>query len=269
MKQGTLRKHEVKQDFFDVVDTEDKAYWLGFLMADGCVTGNKLVLRLKKSDEEHIQKFLTSIGANHPIKSVWTIMRGKRFESSYVNIYSKYMVRSLATHGLFPRKSCKEIVWQGPDDLQRYFFRGVFDGDGSLSVFSTKSSPNPQWRLCLCGSQEMVSGFANYVEKHAGHKPPKIMSKNRLFTISYGGIGKPRDIAALLYTDRGPYLERKKYLADRLKNEEGYSTKQLDKDTLEEMYSKFGTWKDVAVHLNMDLKTFYRRRKGMGLMKKA
>ena len=44
---------------FDTIDTEEKAYWLGFMYADGYVqnNGNSVELSLKGSDVEHLEKF--------------------------------------------------------------------------------------------------------------------------------------------------------------------------------------------------------------------
>ena len=266
MKQGTLRKYTLKQDFFDQIDSEEKAYWLGFVMADGCVCGNKLTIRIKKSDQNHIEKFLKSIGGNHPIKNVWCEKRSKLFEASYVNIYSKYMVCSLARHGVVPRKSCKEVVFKGTPELVRHFYRGVFDGDGSISVFSTYSSPNDQWRVNLCGSLEIVSGFAEFIKQQVFHTAPAIGKTGKLHHITYGGIGKPRDIVYHIYSDACVFLERKKNLADQLMAIKVRSTKSFSKNQLIDLYNSIGSWSEVAQHLNMDLKTFYRRRKVLGLI---
>ena len=46
---------------FDVIDTEEKAYWLGFLYADGNVsnTKNEVGITLQSSDIKHLYKFKT------------------------------------------------------------------------------------------------------------------------------------------------------------------------------------------------------------------
>lgn len=47
-------------NFFEVIDTEEKAYWLGFIMADGCVSithSPKVLLGVAEKDAEHIREF--------------------------------------------------------------------------------------------------------------------------------------------------------------------------------------------------------------------
>ena len=57
----TNRRFNVNHSYFNVIDSEDKAYWLGFLFADGCVrktkTGSQVVLKLSVKDENHLIKF--------------------------------------------------------------------------------------------------------------------------------------------------------------------------------------------------------------------
>ena len=61
----TNRRYNVNHKYFEVIDTEEKAYWLGFLYADGCViktkTGSSLLLKLSVKDEEHLNLFKTNI----------------------------------------------------------------------------------------------------------------------------------------------------------------------------------------------------------------
>ena len=71
----TSKKYFADETFFDVINTEEKAYWLGFIYADGYITtkrnnGNQsLGITLSKSDKEHLEKFKRSIKSNHPINT--------------------------------------------------------------------------------------------------------------------------------------------------------------------------------------------------------
>src|SRR5581483_4155416 len=59
--------------FFNVIDTETKAYWLGFITADGCVRtdhyNHQLKVKLKDSDASHLEKLKAALAADHPVKS--------------------------------------------------------------------------------------------------------------------------------------------------------------------------------------------------------
>ena len=61
-----MRKHFYNEDYFKVIDSEDKAYWLGFISADGSVSKDAYHIRISLSsiDIKHLEKFLTCINAN-------------------------------------------------------------------------------------------------------------------------------------------------------------------------------------------------------------
>lgn len=261
-----MRKYKLNECYFKEIDTENKAYWLGFITADGCVVGNKLTIRLKRSDKQHIMKFLHDIQSEHLIKEDEKTIRGKTFPSCYTSVYSKKMVENLKDLEVLPNKSTREIPWSGPKHLLRHYFRGLVDGDGCISKFKTKSSPNHQWYVGLCGSPKILDSFSSCVKDQIGYDSQAIRRQGRIFTLCYRGVNKPQAVAKFLYSDCSVFLERKKLLAEELSGISCLSRRQLSVDEIVSLYSKFGTWKDVAGHLNMDIKTFYRRRKELRLI---
>ena len=54
----------MNENIFQQIDSNNKAYWLGFLAADGSVKGNELSIGLSSKDRGHLAKFLTFIGSN-------------------------------------------------------------------------------------------------------------------------------------------------------------------------------------------------------------
>nr|DAG90196.1 MAG TPA: endonuclease [Crassvirales sp.] len=56
---NTGSKSEFNRDFFSVIDTEEKAYWLGFLYADGFISasGNTVGLSISLKDIDHLKKY--------------------------------------------------------------------------------------------------------------------------------------------------------------------------------------------------------------------
>ena len=55
-------KYYRNSNIFEKIDTEEKAYWLGFLYADGYVDPERgeIILGLAEKDKEHINKFINS-----------------------------------------------------------------------------------------------------------------------------------------------------------------------------------------------------------------
>ena len=110
----TNRRFNVNHSYFNVIDSEDKAYWLGFLFADGCVrktkTGAQLVLKLSAKDENHLIKFKNDLNSEHKIfynVSKTTSKKGTPSVSNncVIRVNSGEMVEDLINQGCVPRKT--------------------------------------------------------------------------------------------------------------------------------------------------------------------
>lgn len=119
---------------FETIDSEESAYWLGFLDADGCVhNGNnydyKIEISLKEEDRHHLEKFRDFIGKDNKISDR---VKTKAVRYSFRN---KTIWQNLINLGCVPHKS---LILQFPTEEQVSnklllpFLRGYFDGDGSF-----------------------------------------------------------------------------------------------------------------------------------------
>ena len=136
------RKYEVNHNFFNKIDTEEKAYILGFLYADGYVSTkrNLIGLTLQESDIEIITKINKIIHKDKPLVFINTkkYHPGKNWQNSLrMEIASKQMTNDLVRLGCIPNKTyflkfpAYEII---PEFLFHHFIRGFFDGDGCISI---------------------------------------------------------------------------------------------------------------------------------------
>ena len=147
------RKYNIDETFFDVIDTEEKAYFLGFLYADGYnnTDRNSVTLSLKEDDKEILEKLNSLLQTNKPLQFVNTSKQRKKTgfgnsQNQYrLIIANKHISQRLIelgcdkakTHNLkFPTEE------QVPKRLVRHFIRGYFDGDGwvgekAISIVST------------------------------------------------------------------------------------------------------------------------------------
>ena len=124
------------ENFFDIIDTEEKAYWYGFLMADGCVhlpqgknTSYCVTLELSSVDEAHLEKMNKSLHADIPIK------HRKDRPMSSIRLCSKHLALALAEKGCVPNKTY--VGWIDPelfesDFLKKSFLRGYCDGNSYI-----------------------------------------------------------------------------------------------------------------------------------------
>lgn len=120
-------------DYFEEIDSSEKAYWLGMMLSDGNV-GKDNSINLSLKDREHIEKFKKAIGAiNHKI----TVVEDNRWEKSCFSycfsMKDKKMAYDLAQYGCVPNKTYINFNFPQIDNAYIYdFIRGYFDGDGSI-----------------------------------------------------------------------------------------------------------------------------------------
>lgn len=142
-------KRTLNKEFFRKIDTEEKAYWLGFVFADGCVVNNtstgsyRLCVELSSIDKSHLEKLKQST------ESDAKICKRKGRDMSSVNLVSKELVQDLIRHGCIPNKTehgfIPEHISNLNNDLKMAFIRGYLDGDGFIDktryriVFTIKS----------------------------------------------------------------------------------------------------------------------------------
>ena len=166
----TLRSHrdskkqyEYDETYFSQIDTPDKAYWLGFLYADGYITKPKQgnpVLGICLAEPEPIEKFKKALKSNLPIRSYKKVNGYSDKSIEYrIAFHSKQMVEDLEKWGCVERKTFK---LKFPDflteDLVPHFIRGYFDGDGSVFLHVTK---NNRKEYIMLGSQ--FSGIESFL----------------------------------------------------------------------------------------------------------
>lgn len=125
--------------YFDVIDSEEKAYWLGMLLADGSVSYKKgaysVIFKLKEEDGYMVDRLADIFGATR--KDVSSICMGKRFWGRVCFLNSKYLCTRLISLGIKPQKSGDgggNTFNHISTDLMPHFLRGLFDGDGSIYI---------------------------------------------------------------------------------------------------------------------------------------
>lgn len=125
------------ENYFENIDNPDKAYWLGFIYADGYVsTNNRFGIELSIIDINHLEKIKRSINSNIKIRT--RIKNGNEYCS--ILFKNKKIYEDLNNKGVIPNKTYDlkfpnyEIV---PKKYIKDFIRGYFDGDGCYT-FSIK-----------------------------------------------------------------------------------------------------------------------------------
>lgn len=160
---GNKQGYPRNELYFNQINTEEKAYWLGFLYADGSVNACKSEISITLTDKEHLEKFHKAIGAlNHNIANV-VETRFKNPKPLYkFAIKDKQLCSDLIKWGCVPNKTfLLNKIPNIPRDYISHFLRGYFDGDGSLHYL--KGTNN--YRISFtCGS----SDFLDDIQKELG-----------------------------------------------------------------------------------------------------
>lgn len=212
-----LRKHDFNQDFFEKIDTEAKAYFLGFIIADGSVSDtnnngvvNRLAINISHKDVEILEMLKKEIEANSTEIEIYT-PHESTFSSnlmSRLTLNSVKLCEDLAKLGVVRNKRTKEYMPEINHHLKRHLVRGFFDGDGSVHK-DNRGAPI----VSFTKSKSMLRNIQEYLIKE--------INSSRNTSVNSAGIGRNSfnfqlssikdsvNFYHLIYDDANFYLNRK------------------------------------------------------------
>jgi len=189
---------QFNENFFESIDSEDKAYWLGFIMADGCVSmthSPKVVIKLAAKDRSHLIKWHKAINSCLKICDLTIGVHSQH--------YSRKMCNDLINLGCTPRKSNTLIFPKINTNLLNHLARGYFDGDGCASITKKK-----QLKISFVGTEQFLSSLQSILGTKNKLRPTGTNKTARV--LEFHGNKKARSISDWLYADATIYLKRKK-----------------------------------------------------------
>ena len=171
------QKHKIKNmnpnkgniNYFDVIDSSIKAYLLGFIAADGCITNhNTLKINIVEDDAIILERLKEEIGCeSHLYKTPKKIGRNQITFS----MRDKTLTNSIKKYGIHERKSLtmENIIPNIPKIYRKSFILGYFDGDGFASIsyinyISKKTNIPKKYPLLhvgFCGTKEFLLGIVD------------------------------------------------------------------------------------------------------------
>lgn len=205
------------QHVFDVIDTEEKAYWLGFIFADGYVSSTNYTFELSLSikDKKHLEKFNSFMEYNgNNVKINNSKCNEKTYKRCRWSITNKHLWNTLNKYGCIPKKSLKitfpDKTIFSDESLIRHFIRGYFDGDGCISRNISTSNKNKIASLVITilGTEEFLMSILDYSKISNFYirnisKENKITKEVRIHTKDH------LNFLNYLYKDSFIYLDRK------------------------------------------------------------
>ncbi|MGL6131942.1 MAG: hypothetical protein ACRCZ9_10050 [Fusobacteriaceae bacterium] len=209
-KERDVVNKKYNEELFECVDTEEKAYWLGFLYADGnvCQKIKNLEIGLAKKDLDHLIKAREFFG--NPIIGIQYRAKTKSYRLSIGN---KKICSDLVKLGIVPNKSLTiefaPFLSLMSKELHKHFLRGIFDGDGSVGIYngSAKSS--------FVGNDKTVTQINSFLIATLEFNPFKKIGR-KLETNGYSvqySIKETKKLLSYLYDDATIFLDRKQQIA--------------------------------------------------------
>lgn len=202
------------EHIFDAIDTEEKAYWLGFIFADGSISSSPLrggvksiygfELSLGIKDLNHLEKFKNFVEYKKDL-----IVDNHRCRFS---IASKHLWNTLNNLGCTPKKSLTLTFPKIPNNLTRHFIRGYFDGCITRHVYTNIVSPY----ISVLGTIDILKSILEFSNTSATYRHDKRHSEE-VYSLEWC---KEEGIKFInyLYTDCSIYLTRKYRLFNFFKN---------------------------------------------------
>lgn len=263
------RKFQIDENFFEIIDSEEKAYILGFLYADGNNNdkNHKVCLSLSKKDEDILIKISKIIFSNNI-----NIINTKNNTMSNLNIINKKISNDLTKHGCVPNKTFLLKFPELNKKLYNHFIRGYFDGDGMLTI------TNRLYRHCknysstanfsITSTKEMLTVIQNIFENMKIHAQITKRYKNRNnnnYTLRVSGNHNIKKIGNYIYNNATIYLNRK-YKNYLLLCNLCLKTKQkIPENIFLETYNSCSSVKEISKKLNLSVKQIKKRIKKLKL----
>lgn len=206
--------------YFDRLDTEEKAYFLGLIITDGCIYKAKgrqpmVALCIQETDAYILEAFKEEICSNKKLTPDGRGCYG-------LQIISEEFVNGLKQYGLHERKSLDCLF---PDNIPRHLYphliRGIFDGDGSVSYYARhgRKSHTKAVRFCSGNKQFLVDLIDLLYYECGAFRPSIYREKENLWSIRYASNENMIRIIDYMYRDAHIYLYRKKYICDLICDE--------------------------------------------------
>lgn len=209
------RRYSVDEAFFDNIDTEEKAYWLGFFLADASVSEktNTISIGLSIRDYDHLHRLKKSLDITYPIRE---FVSSNGYDSCIISFRSKNIKEKLISYNVIPNKKKygKLPFLSLNNNLIKHYIRGFFDGDGCVSEAIRKENGNKRYIIEVASCQEMLIFIKDFLAKN-NIKVSDIKKHMTTYDIKTSNNFEIIKFFNLIYKDANIYLPRK---YERLEN---------------------------------------------------
>lgn len=205
------QKYTLNEKYFDVIDTHNKAYLLGWLWSDGHNSErNQIIISLQESDKYILEFFNKELESNRPIKY---LDRSKdtdynRHNQYRLTIVNKHMSDSLRKLGM---NHDKGLTAKFPNNLPEKFYssfiKGYFEGDGFVSKNPKECRMNVTGTIWVCEAIQKILKDKLDVNSYLTIPHNKIDKPTR--TLVVAGRNQVKKVLDFIYQDSEYKLQRK------------------------------------------------------------
>ncbi len=207
-----LRIYDVDEEFFDDINTEAKAYILGFAYGDS--NNSRDSFRTSVTDRDVVEIIKREMKFEGPIKL--PKIRNNCKQQYLTDICSRKLCKTLTRQGCPPNKTFK-IKFPNKDiissNLMNHFIRGIFDADGTLGFYKSKTLS-----CSITGTKHLLEGLQKYLDYELGFGGSTCKAypdTEIIYKWSAGGNTTCKKFAKWLYKDATLYLTRKYKIAQK------------------------------------------------------
>lgn len=235
---GSKRKYSLNENYFQELDSKDKAYFLGFIYADGFITKRsqgQSILGLTLAEIEPIDKFKKYIQTD---KKVGYYKKANGYsDKSYeykLALISDKLVSDIEKLGVTERKSLTLTFPDIREDLIPHFIRGYFDGDGSVFLHKDSReeySENIYLGINICGTKEFLIALSKHLpfinEEQCVYREKR--RETNCWNIKFASNIRSLELYHYMYKDCDDlYLSRKKEKFEDFIKDKGSTTTITD-----------------------------------------
>lgn len=217
LKGKDIHAYKFNYDYFENIDSSDKAYFLGLLAADGCVykrnkgaSQSMIHLALHKDDVDILKLFSQQVGSTKPFQYINNAVS--------IELVSDKMAEDLAKYGITPKKTYSYRMSLLPNYMS-HFIRGYFDGDGCITVNRKRGNVPSSYSVSFSGFIENLLILKEYLNKLGimtslikDERPDKYSKKGGVFgSLIINNIESIYRFLKYIYNDSDKFYLSRKY----------------------------------------------------------
>lgn len=212
----SMNARTINEHFFNKIDNQNKAYYLGFIIADGSIvepkSGNhkSLSIDIHKQDDYLLKKFDKLLG------STGKIHYNSKRPHCFVRYSSTVMWRDLENLGVTPRKTYVAIYPPIEPKYDRHCIRGIFDGDGTVFIRKDETKKhNIRLEFGFAGTYDVLKSIKDTLIRDIGINDNKIIQRKSICQLSFSKLEDIINFYNYIYRDAETFLTRKKEVFEK------------------------------------------------------